>query len=113
MGKVLKLIKTSSVNLMTSPARCTLRNVRSLSPALAVSLSFNPFTYIGRTAFQLNSVGFATRQKPYGVTIQQRYVLQVQSQAAPLVFQIEQSLQLRHVLRLNSAAECKHHFSVC
>src|SRR5271168_2497940 len=64
MGKVLKLIKTSSVNLMTSPARCTLRSARSLSPALAVSLSFNPFTYIGRAVFQLNSIGFATPQKP-------------------------------------------------
>jgi hypothetical protein len=61
----------------------------------------------------LNSIGFATRQKLYGVTIQERYVLQVQSQQLTRDFQIEESLQFRDVFRLDSAAKCKNNFVIC
>jgi hypothetical protein len=98
---------------MSSPARGTLCSVQSLWPALAVCFSFNPFTNIGRTVFELNSIGFATRQKLYGVTIQERYVLQVQSQQLTRDFQTEESLQFRDVLGLDSAAERKNNFVIC
>jgi len=98
---------------MSSPAHGTLCSVQSLLPALAVCFSFNPFANIGRTVFELNSIGFATRQKLYGVTIQERYVLQVQSQQIARDFQIEESLQFRDVFRLDSAAKCKNNFAVC
>jgi hypothetical protein len=61
----------------------------------------------------LNSIGFATRQKLYGVTIQERYVLQVQSQQVTRDFQIEESLQLRDVFGLDSAAKRKNNFVIC
>jgi hypothetical protein len=98
---------------MSSPARGMFGSVRSLSPALAVCFAFNPFTNIGRTIFELNSIGFATGQKLYGVTIQERYVFQIQSQVVALTFQIEQSLQFCDVLGLDSAAERKDNFAVC
>ena len=97
---------------MSSPARGTPWSIQSLSPALVVSFSFNPFTNVCRTVFQLNSVGFATRQKLYGVTIQERYVFQVQGELAIVAFQIEQSLQLPNILGLDSAAERKDNFAV-
>jgi hypothetical protein len=98
---------------MISPARGTLRSVRSLSPALAVCFSFNPFTNIGRAVFELNSIGFATRQKLYGVTIQERYVFQVQSQQVIRDFQTKDSLQFREVVGLDSATKCEDNFAVC
>jgi hypothetical protein len=61
----------------------------------------------------LNSIGFATRQKLYGVTIQERYVFQVQSQQLIRDFQIKDSSQFREVIGLDSAAECKNNFAIC
>jgi len=78
-----------------------------------VCFSFNPFTNIGRAIFELSSVGFATRQKLYGVATQQRYVVQIQSHMVTCVFQIEQSLQFRDVFGLDSAAKRKDDFSIC
>src|ERR1700733_15685976 len=102
-----------SRNLISLPARGTLRSVRSLAPVLACCFPFNPFTNIGRAIFELNSIGFATGQKLYGVTIQERYVFQVKGEMVALAFQIEQSLQLSDVLGLDTAAEGKDHFAVC
>jgi hypothetical protein len=75
--------------------------------------TFNPFTNIGRAIIELNSVSFATHQKLYGVTIQKRYVFQVQGEPVALAFQIEQSLQLSDVLGLDPAAEGKDHLADC
>ena len=82
------------------------------APVLAFCFSFNPFTNIGRAIIELNSIGFATGQKLYGVTIQKRYVFQVQGEVVALAFQIEQSLQLSDVLGLDTAAEGKDDFAV-
>jgi hypothetical protein len=98
---------------MNSPAHGTLCSVRSRSPALAVCFSFNPFTNIGRAVTELNSIGFATRQKLYGITIQERYVFQVQNQQGTSNFQAEEALQFRDVFRLNSAAECEDNLVSC
>ena len=67
----------------------------------SVSLSRNPLADISRAVLESGAIRLAICQKPYGVSIQQLHVVQIQDQVVILYFRLEQSLQLRHIFQLD------------
>ena len=80
----------------------TLRFIACTAPC------FYPLPDIRWAIFQLNTLGFAVRKKPYGFPIHKSHFFQIESYDTHFSFGIEKLPQLGNMLFLNPAAESKN-----
>jgi hypothetical protein len=80
-------------------------------PASA-SLRIDPLADIGWTILQLDTLRFAACKELQGISIDQRYVLQIEREALTDCFQAEEALQLGNILNLYATTQGKDHAPV-
>src|SRR5260370_885565 len=81
-------------------------------PPVPTFLLIEPISDMERTILKLDPLRFAVGEKCYDVLVNERHVPQIEHQLLPRRLDDEQLLELLDILRLHSAAESEHHWTV-